>query len=103
MTREGEIIEQWAGKSVIRSCAKLAYGNAQEMIEGTFRGLEGETAPTDLQEPHTWEEVWLAPGLLISLTCGKILKNQHLGSQWPRFGSLAKLPLASSWNSSSPK
>ncbi|KAK0541810.1 Translational repressor, partial [Tilletia horrida] len=34
MTREGHVIGTWHGRSVIRSCAKLAYADAQEAIKG---------------------------------------------------------------------
>eukprot|EP00897_Mesotaenium_endlicherianum_P001015 jgi/Mesen1/10914/ME000095S10256 len=32
----GDIVHQWLGRTVIRSCCKLAYAHAQQMIEGTF-------------------------------------------------------------------
>ncbi|KAE8269781.1 hypothetical protein A4X09_0g2548 [Tilletia walkeri] len=34
MTKEGHVIGTWHGRTVIRSCAKLAYADAQEAIEG---------------------------------------------------------------------
>lgn len=30
---EANILSEWFGRTVIRSCAKLAYGHAQEVIE----------------------------------------------------------------------
>ncbi|XP_030837613.1 DIS3-like exonuclease 2 [Strongylocentrotus purpuratus] len=33
MTEEGEILQEWCGRSVIRSCVKLSYLHAQDMIE----------------------------------------------------------------------
>ncbi|KAK9829114.1 hypothetical protein WJX72_003965 [[Myrmecia] bisecta] len=55
LTPEGQIVDQWAGRSVICSCAKLSYDHAQQMIEGTF-------TPTDdlnveLYGDHSWEQV----------------------------------------------
>jgi DIS3-like exonuclease 2 len=38
MTPEGDVLSTWAGRSVIRSCAKLAYPHVQSMIEGQFLG-----------------------------------------------------------------
>ena len=35
MSDEGDVLAQWAGRTVIRSCAKLAYGHAQ--VSGAFR------------------------------------------------------------------
>ena len=29
MSAAGDVLAQWAGRTVIRSCAKLAYGHAQ--------------------------------------------------------------------------
>ncbi|KAK4051726.1 Translational repressor [Microbotryomycetes sp. JL221] len=34
MTEEGKVLSTWFGRSIINSCAKLAYGDAQEVIEG---------------------------------------------------------------------
>ncbi|KAF0338076.1 RNB-domain-containing protein [Gigaspora margarita] len=34
MTPEGKHTETWYGRTIIRPCAKLSYGNAQEVIEG---------------------------------------------------------------------
>ncbi|XP_063965858.1 DIS3-like exonuclease 2 [Lytechinus pictus] len=33
MTEEGEILHEWCGRSVIRSCVKLSYLHAQDIIE----------------------------------------------------------------------
>ncbi|KAF7114273.1 hypothetical protein RHSIM_RhsimUnG0094900 [Rhododendron simsii] len=32
----GEIMDQWIGRTVIRSCCKLSYENAQDIIDGLF-------------------------------------------------------------------
>ncbi len=54
MTGDGRILKQWSGRTVIRSCAKLAYGHAQDMIEGTF---DASKPPVPLSSPHTWDQV----------------------------------------------
>jgi DIS3-like exonuclease 2 len=33
MTPEGKIVDEWFGRSVIRSCVKLAYEHAQGMLD----------------------------------------------------------------------
>jgi DIS3-like exonuclease 2 len=63
----GDILDQWIGKTVIQSCAKLTYGHAQNMIDGVSTDLEEVQAPRDMQETesslpkvhgkHTWQEV----------------------------------------------
>ena len=42
LDEDGEVVSEWFGRSVIRSCAKLDYGAAQRMIEtaGTSAGAE---------------------------------------------------------------
>lgn len=57
MTPEGHILSQWAGRSIIKSCAKLAYGHAQDMIEGSFQGLPDQDAPPVELHGCTWPEV----------------------------------------------
>ena len=54
MTGEGRILKQWSGRTVIRSCAKLAYDHAQDMIEGSFNASR---PPVPLSTPHTWDQV----------------------------------------------
>ncbi|KAM0790123.1 hypothetical protein ACM66B_005448 [Microbotryomycetes sp. NB124-2] len=34
MTPEGKVVSTWFGRTIINSCAKLAYSDAQEVIEG---------------------------------------------------------------------
>lgn len=38
MTKEGKIVNKWLGKSVIKSCAKLSYNDAQKAIDGHILG-----------------------------------------------------------------
>ncbi len=54
MTQDGRILKQWSGRTVIRSCAKLAYDHAQQMIEGSF---DASKPPVPLSAPHTWDQV----------------------------------------------
>lgn len=57
MTPEGQILSQWAGRSIIKSCAKLAYGHAQDMIEGTFQGLPDQEPPPVELHGCEWPQV----------------------------------------------
>lgn len=57
LTPEGRILSQWAGRSIIKSCVKLAYGHAQEMIEGSFAGLPDQATPTVQLFGYDWSEV----------------------------------------------
>ena len=57
LTPQGKILAQWAGRSIIKSCVKLAYGHAQEMIEGKFAGLQGQEPPGVELHGYQWSEV----------------------------------------------
>lgn len=59
MAPDGSVVgPPQAGKSVIRSCAKLAYGHAQRMIEGGLGGEEdGDPPPVELHDEYTWTQV----------------------------------------------
>mmetsp|Transcript_57804 Transcript_57804/g.183268 ORF Transcript_57804/g.183268 Transcript_57804/m.183268 type:complete len:232 (-) Transcript_57804:191-886(-) len=54
MEADGTILSQWAGRSVICSCAKLAYGHAQAVIAGEDTG-EG-AGPVEITGAHTWAQ-----------------------------------------------
>lgn len=41
MDEEGAVRSSWAGRSIIRSCAKLSYGHAQAVIDGAISILGG--------------------------------------------------------------
>ena len=75
MTADGRILQQWCGRTVISSCAKLAYGHAQDMIEGSF---DASRPPVPLTAPHTWSQV---------STC---LCQLCQSTQWPHRISLFK-------------
>lgn len=54
---EGHVLSQWTGRTVIRSCAKLAYHHAQTIIEADeARQAQAEEAPVPLESPHTWAQ-----------------------------------------------
>ncbi|MQL79896.1 hypothetical protein Taro_012334 [Colocasia esculenta] len=53
ITLSGDIVGQWIGRSVVRSCCKLSYENAQNMIDGydsrtPFPALHGQFQWKDL-------------------------------------------------------
>jgi DIS3-like exonuclease 2 len=62
MSPEGEILSEWFGRTMIRSCAQLNYGLVQAVIEGKANGEDGSWAgvppqfvssPTFPEPPHT--------------------------------------------------
>ena len=55
LDEQGLVLDQWAGRTVIRSCVKLAYHHAQKMVDGAF-DKTSEGLPV-LELPHTWDEV----------------------------------------------
>lgn len=43
MNKDGEILEDQGiryGKSIIKSCAKMSYGEAQNIIDGTYKDID---------------------------------------------------------------
>ncbi|XP_071522150.1 uncharacterized protein [Panulirus ornatus] len=49
---DGEIIGEWFGRTVIRSCVKLAYEHAQSMIENPEKVMSKEEIP-EITGPYT--------------------------------------------------
>ncbi|KAL8188212.1 UNVERIFIED_CONTAM: DIS3-like exonuclease 2 [Gekko kuhli] len=45
LTPEGKILDEWFGRTVIRSCAKLSYDHAQSMIENPEKAFTAEELP----------------------------------------------------------
>uniref|UniRef100_A0A665UJS2 DIS3-like exonuclease 2 n=1 Tax=Echeneis naucrates TaxID=173247 RepID=A0A665UJS2_ECHNA len=45
ITPEGKILDEWFGRSVIRSCVKLSYDHAQSMIEAPDKMFTAEELP----------------------------------------------------------
>lgn len=62
LNEEGHVLSQWAGRTVIRSCVKLAYHHAQRMVDGRFDKCSEELPKLEL--PHIWDEVSLACNLV---------------------------------------
>eukprot|EP00850_Spirogloea_muscicola_P014999 SM000111S18822 [mRNA] locus=s111:296390:301205:- [translate_table: standard] len=101
MTLEGAIKDQWIGRTVIRSCCKLSYNHAQEMIDGGFApnraarqaakaalaGCDSEDAVKGsfkqqvmprLHPPHSWPEVVGNVQLLFRIS--KMLRERRFAS-----------------------
>ncbi|KAM6178417.1 DIS3-like exonuclease 2 [Rhynchocyon petersi] len=56
LTPEGKILEEWFGRTVIRSCTKLSYEHAQSMIETPTQPVPEDTLPP-ISPEHTSQEV----------------------------------------------
>jgi len=84
LTPKGKILAQWAGRSIIKSCVKLAYGHAQDMIEGKFAGLPDQETPSVELHGYAWPEVCPSsfPCLLFRQECICGLKAV---SKWLQF------------------
>lgn len=59
LDEQGKVVgEIWAGRSVIRSCGKLAYPMVQTMIEGEYSAKPGEEPPCELHGNYQWTDVY---------------------------------------------
>ncbi|XP_034262628.1 DIS3-like exonuclease 2 [Pantherophis guttatus] len=56
LSPEGKILDEWFGRTVIQSCAKLSYDHAQSMIENPERVFGAEELPP-ISSCHTVAEV----------------------------------------------
>ncbi|XP_070701594.1 DIS3-like exonuclease 2 isoform X2 [Pempheris klunzingeri] len=56
ITPEGKILNEWFGRSVIRSCVKLSYDHAQSMIEAPDKMFSAEELPPVAPE-HPIDEI----------------------------------------------
>ncbi|XP_060623306.2 DIS3-like exonuclease 2 isoform X2 [Anolis sagrei] len=56
LTPEGKIIDEWFGRTVIRSCAKLSYDHAQSMIENPEKEFGAQELPP-ISSQHSVAEV----------------------------------------------
>jgi len=54
MNKRGEILDQYMGRSVIKSCAKLSYDHAQSFIDGTSDQVVGFP---QISAPHTMQHL----------------------------------------------
>jgi len=58
LTQDGKIVSQWAGRSVICTCAKLAYQDAQAVIDALPQSSSAPAPPSlQLHGGHTWDKV----------------------------------------------
>ncbi|XP_006866808.1 PREDICTED: DIS3-like exonuclease 2-like [Chrysochloris asiatica] len=56
LTPEGKILDEWFGRTIIRSCTKLSYEHAQSMIESPSEPVPAEALPP-ISAEHTSQEV----------------------------------------------
>jgi len=74
MNEKAEILSEWFGRSVIRSCAKLAYEDAQCLIDD--RDLTG----VDVARPHTLEDVSRSVKIMNNLAVQLREKREQRGA-----------------------
>lgn len=53
---DGQILTKWFGRTVIRSCARLSYEDAQYLIDHSEEGLVPDSVPK-VEAPHTLKSV----------------------------------------------
>ncbi|GKU87678.1 hypothetical protein SLEP1_g2040 [Rubroshorea leprosula] len=51
LNSSGNVVDRWIGRTVIRSCCKLSYKNAQDIIDGTVDG-QGSHSSGDCPKLH---------------------------------------------------
>ncbi|XP_063551352.1 DIS3-like exonuclease 2 isoform X4 [Gorilla gorilla gorilla] len=56
LTPEGKILDEWFGRTIIRSCTKLSYEHAQSMIESPTEKIPAKELPP-ISPEHSSEEV----------------------------------------------
>lgn len=54
---DGEVFDQWIGRTVVQSCAKLTYADAQAIINGSITGDRGFENLPALHGNFSWQEV----------------------------------------------
>uniref|UniRef100_A0AAX7T0T5 DIS3-like exonuclease 2 n=1 Tax=Astatotilapia calliptera TaxID=8154 RepID=A0AAX7T0T5_ASTCA len=74
LTPEGKILNEWFGRSIIRSCVKLSYDHAQSMIEAPEKMFSAEELPP-VDPMHPIDEVHQA--VLNLHTIAKNLRAQR--------------------------
>ncbi|KFK42162.1 hypothetical protein AALP_AA2G219300 [Arabis alpina] len=60
INKEGEVIDRWIGRTVIRSCCKLSYDHAQDIIDGKDEMLRNDVAENGWPALHgsfQWSDV----------------------------------------------
>ncbi|KAF8565559.1 hypothetical protein P879_06877 [Paragonimus westermani] len=56
VTKQGEILKTWFGRTIIRSCAKFSYEDVQLLIDNPEEDFVPECTP-DISPPHTLQSV----------------------------------------------
>ncbi|XP_043926615.1 DIS3-like exonuclease 2 isoform X2 [Protopterus annectens] len=59
LTPQGQVLDEWFGRTIIRSCVKLSYDHAQSLIEHPDKQFSQEQLPPVSPE-HTIDEIHLA-------------------------------------------
>ena len=58
ITPDGSIVDEWFGRTVIRSCVKLSYDHAQQLIAATdSKELDVSQFP-EVEGPHQFEDIY---------------------------------------------
>ncbi|RVE61474.1 hypothetical protein OJAV_G00171020 [Oryzias javanicus] len=57
LSPEGEVLSEWFGRSVIRSCVKLSYNHAQSLIEAPDKLFSPEELPENMDPEHPIDEI----------------------------------------------
>lgn len=56
----GDVLDHWIGRTIIRSCCKLSYQHAQEIIDGIFdcsKTNGSEMCYPELHGPFDWQDI----------------------------------------------
>ncbi|CAA0818488.1 Inactive exonuclease DIS3L2 [Striga hermonthica] len=67
INRSGEVVDRWIGRTIIRSCCKLSYEHAQDIIDGSF-GFPAEQWP-ELHGPFQWQDLITSLKSLHEISC----------------------------------
>ncbi|XP_052204958.1 DIS3-like exonuclease 2 isoform X2 [Diospyros lotus] len=74
----GEVLDRWIGRTVIRSCCKLSYENAQDIIDGLFDVGSSTTSGDGCPQLHGdfgWSDIVVSVQILNGIS--KILKEKR--------------------------
>ncbi|XP_065562462.1 DIS3-like exonuclease 2, partial [Artemia franciscana] len=86
---EGDIEEEWFGRSVIKSCAKLAYEHAQSIIENPGKNDWAQNELPEIQKPFTIHDVCGVVTNLQKIACSLRQRRHAYGAlrlDLPRIG-----------------
>nr|CAG4647808.1 EOG090X047D [Moina brachiata] len=93
---KGEILDEWFGRSIIKSCVKLSYDHAQAVIEGRE---DGEINWPELKGPHTLSDVRQSIQVLQELAA--ILRKKRVDQGALRI-DLPRLAFSMDWATRTP-